>query len=62
VLTGALFTDAQTFTADLRNANLQGARGLTAAQLLRARTDDRTILPSGKSGPFVKGVGSERSY
>ncbi|HOL73166.1 MAG TPA: hypothetical protein PKW45_17100, partial [Bryobacteraceae bacterium] len=56
----ARFEDAQMFTADLRGANLQGARGLTAAQLSQARTDERTILPNGRTGPYVKGSGAER--
>jgi uncharacterized protein YjbI with pentapeptide repeats len=60
LLAKALFDEAQTMTADLRNADLQGARGFTVTQLCQARTDDRTILPNGRNGPFVKGSGGEK--
>lgn len=46
--------------ADFRGADLKGARELTSEQLSSARTDDRTILPSGKRGPYLKHSGDER--
>jgi serine/threonine-protein kinase len=59
VLCGSRFGEADLSLADLRGANLRGARELTAAQLMAARTDDRTILPDGRRGPYLKGSGAE---
>jgi hypothetical protein len=41
-------------------ANLAGARGLTAKQLLQTLTDETTILPNGTFGPYVRRSGAER--
>jgi uncharacterized protein YjbI with pentapeptide repeats len=45
---------------DLRKANLAGARGLTAEQLLQTLTDETTILPNGTPGPYLRRSGAER--
>jgi uncharacterized protein YjbI with pentapeptide repeats len=47
LLTNAVVTGATFFRADLRGANLAGALGLTADQLIGARIDITTILPVG---------------
>jgi uncharacterized protein YjbI with pentapeptide repeats len=60
VLSGARFGGAVLFSADLRGANLRGARELTSDQLCQARTDQRTILPNGKQGPYLRHSGAER--
>ena len=58
-----LFTHANALAnlmaADFRGAVLQGAKELTATQLLRARTSNTTVLPSGARGPFIRGGGTE---
>ena len=54
------FAGADLTLADLRGANLRGAREMTAEQLVSARTDDRTILPNGRPGPYMKQSGAER--
>jgi hypothetical protein len=59
-LTGARFAAANLFTADLRGADLTGARELTSQQLLQARTDQNTILPNGSRGPYRRHSGAER--
>jgi hypothetical protein len=46
--------------ADLRGADLTGAREMTSAQLLGALIDDRTILPNGKKGPYLRNSGAEK--
>ncbi len=46
--------------ADLRAANLAGARGLSREQLSQALTDDSTVLPNGKPGPYIKYSGAEQ--
>ncbi|MGC9970383.1 MAG: pentapeptide repeat-containing protein [Bryobacteraceae bacterium] len=60
LLANALSGEAQMLTADLRNVNLQGARGFTVTQLSQARTDDRAILSNGRCGSFVKVSGGEK--
>jgi hypothetical protein len=56
------FGGADLTLADLRGANLRGARELTSDQLMITRTDDRTILPNGKPGPYMKHSGAERPF
>jgi len=51
---------AQLLAADFRDANLQGAREMTADQLAMARTDQTTILPNGSAGPYMKRSGAEK--
>jgi hypothetical protein len=50
---------ARFFTADLRGANLTGARELTQNQLLESRTESTTILPNGKPGPYLRNSRAE---
>ena len=47
------------FGADLRGAELSGARDLTAQQLQHALTDTGTVLPNGSRGPYMKFSGAE---
>ena len=54
------FGGAKIFGADFRGSDMQGARDLTQEQLCMARTDDKTLLPSGARGPFLKGSGAEK--
>jgi uncharacterized protein YjbI with pentapeptide repeats len=59
-LTEARFQGALLFAADLRGADLTGARELTSAQLSQARTDQTTILPNRSHGPYRRNSGAER--
>ena len=59
-LTGTRLHGAKLQGADLRGANLHNALGLTARQLGQARTDDKTVLPNGKKGPYSRNSGAER--
>ena len=59
-LHGAQMAGASLFAADLRAADLTGARGLRATQLMQARTDESTILPNKRRGPYIRGSGAER--
>jgi serine/threonine protein kinase, bacterial len=59
-LHGARMGETKLFAANLCGADLTGAQGLTSAQLSQARTDERTILPSGRRGPYLEGSGAER--
>ncbi|MGC3956506.1 MAG: pentapeptide repeat-containing protein [Verrucomicrobiota bacterium] len=49
-LGNARFFGAKTFNTDFRGADLRGAREMSAEQLMRARTDDTTVLPNGTMG------------
>jgi uncharacterized protein YjbI with pentapeptide repeats len=60
VLAGARFGAAQIVMADFRGANLTGARELTSEQLAQSRTDNRTILPNGNRGPYMRNSGAEK--
>jgi len=46
--------------ANLTSTVLHGVRGLTSQQLVSARTGNRTVLPSGAAGPYLRGSGAER--
>jgi hypothetical protein len=46
--------------ANLCGADLSDAHGLTPGQLLQARTDERTVLPNGRHGPYLRFSGAER--
>jgi hypothetical protein len=46
--------------ADFRGANLSGARELTSEQLCQSLTDNRTILPNGNHGPYMRNSGAEK--
>lgn len=59
-LSRARFGGAVLSGADLRWADLKGARELTSEQLLQAITDDRTILPNGSRGPYLRNSRAER--
>jgi uncharacterized protein YjbI with pentapeptide repeats len=59
-LSNAQFGNAKLFAADLRAANLTGAHDLTPGQLLRARTDESTVLPNGSPGPYRRHSGAEK--
>jgi uncharacterized protein YjbI with pentapeptide repeats len=59
-LKGARFGGALLHTADFRGANLLGARELSPEQLQQALTDDTTILPNGKRGPYLRYSGAEK--
>ena len=52
---------AMLLAADLRGADLTGAREITSQQLAQARTDDTTILPNGSRGPYRRNSGAERA-
>ena len=60
VLAGSRFGDCELLAADFRGANLCGARELTGKQLCLALTDDRTTLPNGSPGPYLRNSGAER--
>src|SRR5262249_4564150 len=60
VLSGSRFGEAKLLMADFRGANLQGVRELTAEQLTQSLTDNRTILPNGKRGPYLRNSGAEK--
>jgi len=45
---------------DFRGANLVGARELTPEHLLTSLTDQSTVLPNGKRGPYMKNSGAEK--
>jgi uncharacterized protein YjbI with pentapeptide repeats len=59
-LMSAQFDEAVLFAADLRGANLRGARGMSSLQLSQARTDSDTTLPNGSRGPYLRGSGAEK--
>jgi uncharacterized protein YjbI with pentapeptide repeats len=61
ILDGARFGGAQLLTADFRGANLYGARELTAEQLMQCLTDEATVLPNGKRGPYLRHSGAEKA-
>ena len=54
------FREAKLAGTDFRGADLTGAHELTAAQLVKARTDERTILPNGTRGPYSRFSGAEK--
>ena len=61
VLARSRFGGAKLKTADFRGADLTGARELTGEQLLQTLTDEATVLPNGKRGPYMRNSGAERA-
>jgi hypothetical protein len=59
-LEDARFAEAKLRGTDFRAANLRNAREMQADQLYQALTDNRTILPNGSSGPYIRRSGQER--